>query len=94
MGKITAVTVGASNAARTAAALKRKGVETVPLGQAGWKISEDSVAYLENELSGYVARSEFVVLHCLDSSVFLCTGKEWRHVDTGGGPGRYTPCTG
>jgi hypothetical protein len=70
VGKISAVTVGASNAARTAAALKRKGVETVPLGQAGWKISEDSVAYLENELSGYVARSEFVVLHCLDSSVF------------------------
>jgi len=75
VGKITAVTVGASNAARTAAALKRKGVETVPLGQAGWKISEDSVAYLENELSGYVARSEFVVLHCLDSSVFYALEK-------------------
>jgi len=75
VGKITAVTVGASNAARTAAALKRKGVVTVPLGQAGWKISEDAVAYLENELSSHVARSEFVVLHCLDSSVFYALEK-------------------
>jgi hypothetical protein len=75
VGKMSAVTVGASNAARTAAALKRKGVETVPLGQAGWKISEDSIAYLENELSGHVARAEFVVLHCLDSSVFYALEK-------------------
>jgi hypothetical protein len=75
VGKISAVTVGASNAARTAAALKRKGVETVPLGQAGWKISEDAVAYLENEMSLHVARSEFVVLHCLDSSVFYALEK-------------------
>ncbi len=75
LGKISAVTVGASNAAKTAAALKRKGVETVPLGQIGWRISEDSVAYLENELSLHVARSEFVVLHCLDSSVFYVLEK-------------------
>jgi hypothetical protein len=75
VGKISAVTVGASNAARTAAALKRKGVVTVPLGQAGWKISEDAVAYLENELSSHVTRSEFVVLHCLDSSVFYALEK-------------------
>jgi len=75
VGKIAAVTVGASNAAKTAAALKRKGVETVPLGQVGWRISEDSVAYLENELSLYVARSVVVVLHCLDSSVFYVLEK-------------------
>ncbi len=75
VGKISAVTVGASNAARTAAALKRKGVVTVPLGQAGWKISEDAVAYLENELSSHVACSEFVVHHCLDRSVFYALEK-------------------
>jgi hypothetical protein len=45
------------------------------LGQVGWRISEDAVAYLENELSLHIARSKFVVLHCLDSSVFYVLEK-------------------
>ncbi len=45
------------------------------MGQVGWRISEDAVAYLENELSLHIARSKFVVLHCLDSSVFYVLEK-------------------
>jgi hypothetical protein len=35
VGKLSAVTVGASNAAKTAVPLKRKGVKTTPLGKVG-----------------------------------------------------------
>ncbi len=50
MGKLSALNVGASNAAKTAATLKRKGVKTNSLRKVGWRILEDSVAYIENEL--------------------------------------------
>jgi hypothetical protein len=70
VGPIKVVTVGASNAARTAAALKRKGVQAESLGKAGWKVTEDTVAYMIAELSQSVAADDVVVLHCMDASCF------------------------
>jgi hypothetical protein len=45
------------------------------LGKAGWKISEDSVAYMENELSQRAALDEILVLQCLDSNCFYVLEK-------------------
>jgi hypothetical protein len=85
LGKLSAVTVGASNNVKTDPPLKRKGVKTTPLGKVGWRILEDSVTYIENELWLYAAWDEKVVLHCLDRSCFMeksgaltlpCTGQD------------------
>jgi len=70
VGPIAAVVVGASNAARTTTALRRKGVIVTNLGKAGWKISEDTVAYMASELSQRVAQEETLILQCLDSNCF------------------------
>ncbi len=75
VGPISAVTVGASNAARTAAALRRKGVKVTALGKAGWKVSEDAVAYMATELSQRVAQEETLILQCLDSNCFYVLEK-------------------
>jgi phosphohistidine swiveling domain-containing protein len=74
-GPIAAVTVGASNAARRGTALKRKGVSMVNLGKAGWKISEDTVAYMAKELSHCIVQDEILVLQCLDSNCFYVLEK-------------------
>jgi hypothetical protein len=75
VGPIAAVAVGASNAARTATALRRKGVSVTSLGKAGWKISEDTVAYMASELSQRVAQEETLILQCLDSNCFYVLEK-------------------
>jgi hypothetical protein len=75
VGPIAAVVVGASNAARTATALRRKGVNVTSLGKAGWKISEDTVAYMASELSQGVAQEETLILQCLDSNCFYVLEK-------------------
>jgi len=75
VGPIAAVAVGASNAARTATALRKKGIRVASLAKAGWKISEDTVAYMANELSQRVAVDEILVLQCLDSNCFYVLEK-------------------
>ncbi len=65
VGKLPAVTVGASNASTTPAPLKSKGVMTTPFGKVGWRISEDSV----DEMLLLVA------VHCLNSSCFYIMEK-------------------
>jgi hypothetical protein len=75
VGPIAAVTVGASNAARTATALRKKGIRVTNLGKAGWKVSEDTVAYMANELSQRAALDDILVLQCLDSNCFYVLEK-------------------
>jgi hypothetical protein len=67
VGPIAAVTVGASNAAQTGKAPKRKGISVANLGKAGWKISED--------MSPRLALDETLVQQCLDSSCFYVLEK-------------------
>ncbi len=59
----------------TATALRRKGVSVTNLGKAGWKISDDTVAYMASELSQRVAQEETLILQCLDSNCFYVLEK-------------------
>jgi hypothetical protein len=76
VGPITVVTVGASNAGKTAAAFKRKGVRVSSLGKPGWKVTEKEVDDLLHELSQSAAGAGILVLHCLDSSCFYVLEKD------------------
>jgi hypothetical protein len=73
VGKISMVTVGASNAIRTAGALKRKGVEIMEMGRKGWTVSEESVDALLEQLQILASKDDILVLQCLDSRCFLET---------------------
>jgi hypothetical protein len=55
--------------------LRKKGISVANLAKAGWKISEDTVAYMANELSLRVALDEILVLQCLDSNCFYVLEK-------------------
>jgi hypothetical protein len=71
VGKMSMLTVGASNSARTAAALKKKGISVVEMGGRGWKVSDESVDALLEQLQIVAAKDDILVLQCLDSRVFL-----------------------
>jgi hypothetical protein len=73
VGKISMITVGASNSIRTAAALKRKGVEIMEMGRRGWTISEESVDALLEQLQITASKDDILVLQCLDSRCFMET---------------------
>jgi hypothetical protein len=73
VGKISMVTVGASNAIRTAGALKRKGVEIMEMSRKGWTVSEESVDALLEQLQILASKDDILVLQCLDSRCFLET---------------------
>ncbi len=73
VGKISMITVGASNAIRTAGALKRKGVEIMEMGRKGWTVSEESVDALLEQLQIMASKDDILVLQCLDSRCFLET---------------------
>jgi hypothetical protein len=73
VGKISTITVGASNAIRTAAALRRKGVEVMEMGRKGWAVSEESVDALLEQLQILAGKDDILVLQCLDSRCFLET---------------------
>ncbi len=60
---------------RQRAALRRRGVSVTTLGKAGWKIYEDTVAYMANELSQRVAQDETLIIQCLDSNCFYVLEK-------------------
>jgi hypothetical protein len=78
VGKMSMLTVGASNSARTAAALKKKGVAIMEMGRNGWAVSESSIDALLEQLQIVASKDDILVLQCLDSKVFL-------EVDSSGG---------
>jgi len=71
VGKMSKFTVGASNSARTAAALKKKGIAVMEMGRNGWTVSESSIDALLEQLQIVASREDILVLQCLDSRVFL-----------------------
>jgi hypothetical protein len=71
VGAMSMLTVGASNSARTAAALRRKGITVVEMGGSGWKVSEESVDALLEQLQIVASKEDILVLQCLDSRVFM-----------------------
>ncbi len=73
VGKISTITVGASNAIRKAGALRRKGVEVMEIGRKEWAVSEESVDTLLEQLQILASKDDILVLQCLDSRCFLET---------------------
>jgi hypothetical protein len=71
VGAMSMLTVGASNSARTAAALRKKGITVVEMGGRGWKVSEESVDALLEQLQIVASKDDILVLQCLDSRVFM-----------------------
>ncbi len=65
------LTVGASNSARTAAALRKKGMSVTEMGRNGWTVSEDTIDALLEQLQIVASKEDILVLQCLDSRVFL-----------------------
>jgi len=71
VGRISMLTVGASNSARTAAALRKKGITVTEMGRNGWMVSEDTIDALLEQLQIVASKEDILVLHCLDSRVFM-----------------------
>ncbi len=64
--------VGASNAARTAAALTRKGERAEKVGKRGWSLAiEEDVDSLIGELKEQGMQGKILVLHCMDNGSFF-----------------------
>jgi len=71
-GKLCFKVAGASNAARTAAALSRKGMDAEKVGQRGWSLAvEKDVAELKGELRSKDLSGEVLVFHCMDNGTFF-----------------------
>jgi hypothetical protein len=71
VGAFNVVTIGASNARRTAAALRRKGVLVHEMGRPGWTITPTSVEAMVEEIIFEDKTKDVVVLQCLDNRVFF-----------------------
>jgi hypothetical protein len=71
VGKMSMLTVGASNSARTAAALKKKGIAVVEMGGKGWKVTDETIDALLEQLQIVASKEDILVLQCLDSRVFM-----------------------
>jgi hypothetical protein len=71
VGKMSMLTVGASNSARTAAALKKKGISVVEMGGKGWKVTDETIDALLEQLQIVASKEDILVLQCLDSRVFM-----------------------
>jgi hypothetical protein len=71
-GKLGFKVAGASNAARTAAALARKGMDASKIGQRGWSLSADKdIKELLSELKDVDMTSQVLVFHCMDNGSFF-----------------------
>ena len=75
--RLAMTVVGASNAARTAAALERQGIKATKVGQKGWRLSNDadSTAAALAERADATGESGTIVLHCLDNEAFFSLDK-------------------
>jgi hypothetical protein len=64
--------VGASNAARTAAAITRKGETAEKVGKRGWSLAiEEDVDSLIGELKEQGMQGKVLILHCMDNGSFF-----------------------
>ncbi len=71
-GKLCFKVAGASNAARTAAALARKGMDAEKVGQRGWSLAvKKDVVDLTGELRSKDLAGEVLVFHCMDNGTFF-----------------------
>jgi hypothetical protein len=71
VGRISMITVGASNSVRTAGALRRKGVDIMEMGRKGWTITEVNIDALLEQLQILACKEDILVMQCLDSRCFM-----------------------
>jgi hypothetical protein len=71
VGRISMITVGASNSVRTAGALRRKGVDIMEMGRKGWAITEVNIDALLEQLQILACKEDILVMQCLDSRCFM-----------------------
>jgi hypothetical protein len=74
MGRVA--TLGASNAANTAAALGEAGMEVVTFGKVGWRVTGEKVEAMVEEISLECKNTDILLLHCLDNQVFYVMDEE------------------
>ncbi len=71
-GQMVFRVAGASNAARTVAALTRKGIAAEKFGQRGWILSvEKDVQELVSALKESDMSKQVLVFHCMDNGSFF-----------------------
>ncbi len=74
MGRVA--TLGASNAANTAAALGEAGMEVVTFGKVGWRVTTEKIEAMVEEISLECKDTDVLLLHCLDNQVFYVMDEE------------------
>jgi len=86
--KLRIITVGASHAARLAAALEAEGVETVHLRLPSWRPTTTSIATAATELAGLIAPGTLTIFQMLDSAAFYARTEDGSMI-----PARRDPDT-
>ncbi len=71
VGKMNFLSLGASNASRTAKALRKKGATVTEIGKKGWTISESSIDAVLEQLMITSDKDDILILHCLDNRCFF-----------------------
>jgi hypothetical protein len=71
VGKMNFLSLGASNASRTAKALRKKGATVTEIGKKGWTISESSIDAVLEQLMITADKDDILILHCLDNRCFF-----------------------
>jgi len=70
------VLVGASNAERTATALKKSGTEVLKVTRPGWAVTKDNVEAVCVEVESERLDKDTIVIQCLDNSTFYLVDEE------------------
>ncbi len=94
MGKISMITVGASNSVKMAGALRRKGIEIMDIGRKGWSVSEESADALLEQFQILVCKDDILVLQRLDSRCFMETDSKRQCPPAKEGRGWQGACKG
>jgi hypothetical protein len=74
MGRI--ISIGASNAGYTAAALERRGIRVVPFSQPGCMITRDSVENVVRRLDDECKEGDILMIQWLENSIFYMFNSE------------------
>jgi hypothetical protein len=69
--KKTCISIGASNAGYTAAALESKGVRTVSASVPGWRITRDNVEEVLRTVQKEYREGDILLIQCLKNSTYL-----------------------
>jgi hypothetical protein len=75
------VTIGASNAASTAAALSQRGLMSVAVARPGWTITKNNMETALQEAAADREEGNIMLVHWLENSIFCVLNKETGNMD-------------